>query len=154
MARKKKPGIAWTLTKAGIEFGFDSKTVAARLSYAGTDPDARGRYTTRQIAAALYGDERAEKQRLLAEQIKHAALKNAKNEGKLIPLESAIWVAQKAAFAVRQRIMSLDLPEDERRSVLTEIASLAGCDFTKGDDDDDYDTHESNSDSGKTKAAR
>lgn len=141
--RKKEGPMTWTLSKAGVEFGFDPKTVGARLTDAGQKPDNNGRFTTRQICAALYGDERAEKQKLLAEQIKHAALKNAKQEGSLIALESACFVAQRAAFAVKQRILSLSLPDDEKRGLLAEIAALAETDFSAAESEDDRDATES-----------
>ena len=141
--KKPTPLIEWTLRRAAVEFGLESKTIASRLADAGIQPNKKGRYTTRQICAALYGDERAEKQRLLAEQIKHAALKNAKQEGSLIALESACFVAQRAAFAVKQRILSLLLPEDEKRGLLAEITALAETDFSAAESEDDRDATES-----------
>jgi phage terminase Nu1 subunit (DNA packaging protein) len=89
---------------------------------------------------AIYGDAKAERTKLAVEHVKHAQLKNAKLEGKLIDLEAACFVAQRAAFAVRQRIMSLPIPEEDRKTLLAEIHALGETDFMRAETEDDSDT--------------
>lgn len=48
--------IRWTCDHAGSEFGADSKTISARLRQAGTAAGADGKFSTRQIALAVFGD--------------------------------------------------------------------------------------------------
>lgn len=71
-----------------------------------------------------------ERAKLAAEQRKTAELKNAKLDGSQIDLEAACAVAQRAAFAIRQRIISAKMAESDRKMLLLELNSLAETDFT------------------------
>lgn len=85
-----------------------------------------------------------EKAKLTALQSETAELKNARLSGTSIDLEAAIAVAQRAAFAIRQRIIALPLPQSQIKAILAEIHGLGETDFSKSEEgaDEDDETDE------------
>jgi phage terminase Nu1 subunit (DNA packaging protein) len=134
--------ISWNLSKAEAEFGIERATLRRKLAEAGQKEDEAGCYTTRQICIAMYGDAKGERTKLAVEMVKAAQLKNAKTEGKLIDVEAACFVAQRAAFAVRQRILASSLPDDEKKTLLADLTALGETDFAQAEQQDDTDAAE------------
>lgn len=71
---------------AAREFGVDIGTLRTRLGAAGAAPGKDGHYSTAQIAAALYGDGKAERAKLVAVATRRAEVKYRKEAGELIEL--------------------------------------------------------------------
>ena len=114
--------LEWTPEMASREFSCSATTIIRRLNALGEKPGERGKYTTRQIAAAIYND------------IDAAKLRNAQLEGDLLELElrekngklvavadvSRVWRGYMTS--VRQIIKYHPaLPEDLKESLLVEL---------------------------------
>lgn len=85
-------------------------------------------------------DLNAERAKLAKEQTESSRLKNEERRGELIPLPAVIEIAQRAAHAIRQKIVGCSMTEDEKNVLLTDINSLANADYTnfkKIDEQDD-----------------
>ena len=121
--------VVWTLSLAGNEFGVDEDTVKRKLAQADIKPNAKGRFTTRQICAALYGSQHSERLELLRQQTEEKQLKNAERAGRLISIEDAEAVANRAAAAIRSRIMASTIPKDEKARILGDVNALAKTSF-------------------------
>ena len=90
--RPLDPPIRWTIHKAEIEFGRAPKTIKSGLQAAGISPGRDGKYSTREIAEALFGFgtlERRAKEAKMQQQIDEARLARNKllqQENILAPL--------------------------------------------------------------------
>jgi phage terminase Nu1 subunit (DNA packaging protein) len=88
-------------------------------------------------------DLQEERAKLTALQSETAELKNAKLAGTMIDLEAAVAVAQRAAFAIRQRIVNLNMSLEDKRALLEDIHALGETDFTKtGEEEGDNETED------------
>lgn len=130
MGRKVKLH-AWTLSSAEAEFGLERHTIKRKLAEAGQQPDEKGRFTTRQLCLAIFGDLRGEQKKLVAAQAEEKRLKIEERRGRLISIEDAEAVCNICATAIRQRIVNLPISKEERQKVLLEINGLAKIDFRK-----------------------
>lgn len=128
MARKPNY-IAWTLKAAGIEFGADEDTIRKRLSQADQLPDDKGHFTTRQVCLAMFGSAHTSRVELLTQQTEEKKLKNAERSGRSISIEDSEAVAGRAAAAIRERIVALSIPRDEKKALLADIHALASLKF-------------------------
>jgi phage terminase Nu1 subunit (DNA packaging protein) len=84
-------------------------------------------------------DVNTERAKLAAAQTESAYLRNEERKGNLVTLETAKAVVERAAFAIRQKIVNSDLPKADKQALLTDIASLGASDFTGSPDDVDED---------------
>ena len=60
MPKKPFPPVRWTINHAAAEFGIDRATLSNRLRAAGIAAGTDGRFSSKQIAAAVLGDRGAE----------------------------------------------------------------------------------------------
>jgi phage terminase Nu1 subunit (DNA packaging protein) len=76
-----------------------------------------------QAAAGSFNlsDERAN---LAREQAEYARLKNEERKGNLLPLDLVVTAVQKAAVAIRQKIVNSPLSVDDKSKLLEEIHAL------------------------------
>ena len=123
--------IKWSVSRACIEFGSTYQTLVKRLNERAEQADSGGRYTTRQICSALYGDIQEERLRKTKEEADQLGLENAKKRGLLIPVADAAELNRRVAFAIRQKIVASSLPPDRVNAILLDIQRLAEVDFTK-----------------------
>lgn len=79
-------------------------------------------------------DPGAEKAALLKEQAEQARRRNAKEKGELIALKDARMVVQRAAYAIRQKIVTSGLSHADKQALLVDIQSLRNVDFTRIDE--------------------
>ena len=121
--------MTWTLSSAEREFGAERRTIAKRLAAIGEQPDRRGRFATRQILAALFGDLHAQRSALAAELVEAARLKNELRRGELISLADCTAVVEVAAAAIRQKLLNCSLPDPEKRRLLDDIFALRKLTF-------------------------
>ena len=128
MGRKIKT-VIWNLSLAGGEFGCDEDTLRRKLALGNHKADAKGHYTTRQIADALYGSQHSERLALIRQQTEEKQLKNAERSGRLISIEDAEAVVGRAAAAIRSRIMASGISRDEKAKILEDINGLAKTSF-------------------------
>lgn len=81
-------------------------------------------------------DPNTEKAALLKEQAEQARRRNAKEKGELIPMATARAVVQRAAYAIRQKIVTSGLSHADKQALLVDIQSLRGVDFEQIDETD------------------
>ncbi len=81
----------------------------------------------RETKGGLDLDEERAKQ--AKEQTETARLRNEAMRGEMVPLADAIDLAQRAAYALRQKIVTSSMTEEEKQAALTDIHSLANTDF-------------------------
>jgi phage terminase Nu1 subunit (DNA packaging protein) len=81
-------------------------------------------------------DPNAEKAALLKEQAESARRKNALAKGDVISLKDARTVVQRAAYAIRQKIVTSGLSHPDKQALLVDIQSLRGVDFTQIEETD------------------
>ena len=77
MPFERDPPIRWSLHKAEIEFGRAVRTIRSGLQAAGISPGKDGKYSTREIAEALFGFgtlERRAREAKMQQQIDQARL--------------------------------------------------------------------------------
>lgn len=76
---------------------------------------------TKAVGALVLNDEKAN---LAKEQAEYARLKNEEKRGNVIPLEQVIFAVQKAAAAIRQKIVNCPMHPTDKLKVLDEIHAL------------------------------
>lgn len=123
--------VRWTVSRGEAEFGIGRDTLSKRLHTLGEQPGDDGRYSTRQICSAVFGDTAAEKARLAREQADRVAMDNAERRRELIAVADAQRIAGRYVFAARQRILALALSDEEKNAILAELRRLAEEDFTR-----------------------
>ena len=76
-------------------------------------------------------DVNEERARLARAQTESANLRNEEKRGNLIPMDLAGEVAQRAAFAIRQKIVNSSMTDSEKRAILVDIHALGDMEFDK-----------------------
>lgn len=97
----------WSISSAALEFGCDRKTLTKGLLSTGAKVEKGGKFTTKEICAALFGDyerERAEAERLDNE-LRRINL--AKAKGEAIEMAEVNALYNSALVPVRQMILSM-----------------------------------------------
>ena len=72
----------WTIERIARETGHDRKTVASKM--AGQSADVKGRFTTRQVIAGMFGDLHNERLREVRSRADLNELELARKERKLV----------------------------------------------------------------------
>lgn len=127
--RPAEKAIRWNLQMVEREFGTMRDTLAKRARGLSIEPDADGCYSSRDIAAMLFGDREAEMTGKIAAERKNTELKNALLEGELISTALVIRLAESFLVPVRQRILSSGLSEDERAEMLDDLVKFGEVDW-------------------------
>jgi hypothetical protein len=80
-------------------------------------------------------DVNTERAKLAAAQTESAYLRNEERKGNLISMDTAKSVTERAAFAIRQKIVNSSMSREEKQALLTDIAALGACDFSRSPDE-------------------
>lgn len=125
----KIQSIRWTVERAATEFGCARETLSGRLKRASIVAGADGKFSTKQICAAVHGDLESEKLRNLRDdaEIKEFELGRLKRE--LIPAVDvhATWAA--IFIGLKTIVWNCDAPEADRRRWLGELRDLKVDDY-------------------------
>lgn len=130
MSRQCKP-VRWTLDSAGSEFGCDSKTLGARMKRAGIGPGKDGKFSTREVCAAVFGDIDSEVLRVKKHQANLLELEEQEKRRESVSVARVEEVWGAVFVALRQAIWNCDAPEVSRRRWLGEIQSINREDYFK-----------------------
>lgn len=125
--------IRWTQQKASTEFGIHANTLAMRLKRGGILPGEDGKYSTKQICVAMFGDIEAETLRKLTEDADKVALQNEKTRGSLVEIESVYRHFEHIFVSLRARILASGLMPEEKDEILNDLRKLKARDFTDSD---------------------
>lgn len=120
MPRKSEP-IRWTVDRAAVEFGIAHKTLRTKLALAGTNPGEDGRYSTKQIDAAIHDDISEERIRLTKEQADKTALQNAIIRAERPTVEAVYKTHEGIYIALRQTILASHLNDAEQAECLEDL---------------------------------
>lgn len=139
-------GIRWTLDKACKEFGANRNTLTRLVRVAGIEPGSDGKFSTAQIAAAIYGDKASEDLRKVREEADKLALHNAKERAALVEAEAVFRTFQGVFISMRQTILGSELTDREKDELLNNLRALTydeakrnGIAETAGETDGDTD---------------
>ena len=98
----------WTIQKAAIEFGVDSKTIRSGLARNDVEvKKGRGSsYTTRQITAAIFGDLKGERIRETRARADLLELKRKERAAVLVPMDLARKVVSDVLVPIRTELLA------------------------------------------------
>lgn len=121
MAGRKLTEIRWTIELAASEFGLDRRTLTSRIRQLGLEPGKDRKFSTRDIAAAVFGDYDAERIRKTKEEADKLALANARERGELCEVSRVIAFCQGVGVVLRQKILGSSLMESEKDELLLDL---------------------------------
>lgn len=121
----KAKAIRWTINQAALEFAVGTKTVSSALKAASISPGKDGKFSTVQIAEALFDSEHVQRVRLIKEQADAKRYENAETERTLVPVELFSKRLIVPLKAMKQRILEDDnLSQENRRDLLLDLQDL------------------------------
>lgn len=119
--------IRWTRSQICEEFGCDTRTLGRAIAAAESIlPGGDGCFSTRQVAAILYGDLRREKLEIAKEERLALVSARMKRDGKLIDVEEWAKKIEPIAVSIVSTIENSDLPDDKKEELRKNIAGLLG----------------------------
>ncbi len=130
--------LKWTLNMAEDEFGTKRDTLAGRARQLAIEPSEDGFFTSRQIAAMLFGDKEAEVIGKLAAERGLAEHELARKKGEVIRVELAEKLAAEYLVPARQRILGSGISDEEKNEILADLVKLGEIDWqTEATKDDE-----------------
>lgn len=129
--------VRWTQQKACVEFGLHPNTMAIRLKRGGILPGDDGKYSTKQICVAVFGDIEAETLRKVSEEADKVALQNEKTRGSLVEIEAVYKHFEGLFVSLRARILASGLVTEEKDELLNDLRKLKARDFADSDGGED-----------------
>ena len=126
--KKKAESVLWNIERAAAEFGINRRTLSNWLI--GTKPDDDGKFSTKEICAAVYGDLEKAKIRLAEATAGRAELRLAKEKGAVVAIEDVAKAWGNITASVRLRIAETTLSEDEKVVILADLRDLSLRDYS------------------------
>lgn len=120
----KAAPLRWTLGVAASEFGLDRRTMAERVKASGAAPGEDGRFSSRQIATALYGDLAGEKLRKVRAEADLAEMEVLEKRKTSIPTAIFFPVLEQCFGAISAVIKRAPLIEAQRQEILSELRGV------------------------------
>ncbi len=114
----------WTFESAGAEFGLDRRVVATRAKTAGIEAGKDGKYSTHDIARAIFGDIQGEVLRKTREEADKLALANQKERNQLIEAPLVVKFCSGIGVVIRQKLLASSMTTDEKDELLAELKKL------------------------------
>ena len=121
-----KEGVRWSVRMAAVEFGISDRTLVQRLRADDSNPGEDGRYSTRQVARAIFCDKEIEQTRKIREEADLIAKKNAEWDRRYVAVDRVRKMGEGFVVAVRQKILASHFTPEEKDEILHDLASLAG----------------------------
>lgn len=126
---KKLCTYRWTREVAASEFGLNPRTVTKRIKQAGLRAGDDGCFSTRDIAAALFGDYEGERVRKMRAEADLLEMDRDEKLRRLLPAEAVGRVWEGIVVGARAVIGRMRISESERVAALTELRSLDVDDY-------------------------
>ena len=114
----------WTLHSAAIDFDLDDKTLDKQIKSCGVITGDDGKFSTKDICKAVFGDIDGQKLRLVMEQADSFAIKNAASRGQLLPVADVKQHFEGVLVALRSGILASNLEQDEKSELLLNLKRL------------------------------
>lgn len=121
--------VRWSIEQASIEFSIDNKTLAQRLRRANVLPAKDKKFSTAQIAGAVYGDHKLELIRGAQVDREMREIELSKMRGETILVADVKPTLDNIHRAIRRIILASKLSHAEQDAALREIASLKASDI-------------------------
>lgn len=130
MPAKLNP-VRWSLLYAQSEFGVDRKTLQKRLNAEEVEPGKDGKYSTKQIASAVFGDIQGERLRKTREEADSLALRNAEMRGELVSVTLVKQMVSEIILANKQTVLASQLEQETKNEILANLEALGGIAWDK-----------------------
>ena len=127
--------IRWSAFKASAEFGIDRLALTKAIKQNSIEPGKDGKFSTKQICNAVFGDIDSERLRLTREQADKIFLDNQKRKGELIERRAVRDFIGKVFVNIRQRITASHLIEEEKDEMLLDLKVLGQSEWAKKADE-------------------
>lgn len=116
--------VRWTQEHAASEFGINPRTLSARIKQLGILPGDDDRYSTKDIASAVYGDLERERIRLTSAEADAQEAKNKVEAGELINAEEFRKDYAAVAVEIVRQIRNSNLSEADQDAILSALAKV------------------------------
>jgi hypothetical protein len=116
--------LAWTQERAAAEFAINPRTLAARLKQGGEKPDEDGRWTTLQIASAVFGSLERERIRKTSAEANQVETENKVAAGRLVDVDDFARNYETVYVGMKAEIMASKLSDAEKDSLLKKLSGL------------------------------
>lgn len=127
--RPTSKALRWTLQQAATEFGNDRTQLERRRRALFIEPGEDGCFSSREIAALIFGDKEAEIIGKLAAERKHIEIKNAQLEAELVPTAAVCQLMEGMFVVIRQKICSSKMPQNLITEILEDLVSMGERDW-------------------------
>jgi hypothetical protein len=123
MPKPTKP-IRWTRQAAAAEFGLDAQTLSNRLLAASISAGDDGRFSTKQILAAVMGDRGAALTAKAKAEAENWQLRNEVIRRERIPLDDVEAINEQACMAIRHIILASPLPDQAKQDIFADLRGI------------------------------
>jgi len=106
------------MERASAEFGINPRTLSARMKQLSVLPADDGKYSTKEIARAVFGDLEMERIRKTSAEADQIEMENKTKAGELIDVAEFAKDYEAAALAVVRIVKSSKLTEDAQNEIL------------------------------------
>lgn len=112
------------MEQACAEFGINPRTLSARLTQEGIEPGDDGKFSTKQIARAIYSDLELERTRLVRAEAIAQERENKEKDEKLIDVDEFAKDYEQVYLGMVRVIKSAKLSEAEQNEILQQLNEL------------------------------
>lgn len=123
--------LRWTIQQASEEFNRDHKAIKRNLLSLDIHAGDDGKFSTADMARAVFGDIDAERLRKTKEEADRIALENEKLRGNLVEVSMVKQLGETIFVGLRQKILASSMDDQEKDELLTDMSSLKVRDWTK-----------------------
>jgi hypothetical protein len=126
---KKLQSIRWTIDSASAEFSRHASVISKNLKRLGIAPGADGKFSTKEICSAVFGDLDAERLKRAQKENRLLDMEIHQGERALIPAEFVQRTWLEIATALRQGILfNADIPETAKHEILNALPEIPKLD--------------------------
>ena len=115
--------LRWNVEKAGVEFGLTATTLRKALNKNSAAADKDALYSTRQIAAAIYGSMHVEKLATQRQLTRRYELDNAIVDASVLNRGELEAVFAQIADSLHQVVMASELPRKSKEDFLHNLST-------------------------------
>lgn len=127
---KTAKSIRWTINAAALEFGVGTKAVSHGLKAASISPGKDGKFSTVEIAEAIFDSEHKQRVRLTKEQADAKSKQNAITDREMVPVTELAKRMGVPLLAMRKRILNDEnLSKNTQTELLLDLQELYTCIF-------------------------
>lgn len=124
--------VRWEVTQASVEFDLHKATLSKRLKTAGIEPGRDGKFSTKQICAAVFGDMDGEKLRETRHRANLLEIEEKEKRQELVAAAAVEKVWRSYLVAVRQHVKNHQrIPDDLKSEILLELREIPKGEFFK-----------------------